>query len=68
LHYADNHDELADEETDIQNVEKDAAQNVTSNSKKINPTKNYNENKKGLHRKRRALLQWKPMRNLAFAK
>jgi len=40
LHDDDNHDELADEETDIQNVEKDAAQNVTSNSKKINPIKN----------------------------
>ncbi|KAH8796574.1 hypothetical protein BGZ57DRAFT_961447 [Hyaloscypha finlandica] len=43
LHDDDNHDELADEETDIQN------------------------NKKGLHRKRRGLLQWKPMRNLALA-
>jgi hypothetical protein len=68
LHDAGNHDELADEETDIQNIEKSAAQNVTSNSKKINPIKNYNENKKGLHRKQRGLLQWKPMRNLAFAK
>jgi hypothetical protein len=68
-HDAGNHDELADEETDIQNVEKGAAQNVTSNSKNpINQIKNYNENKKGLHRKQRGLLQWKPMRNLAFAK
>jgi hypothetical protein len=69
LHDADNHDELVDEETNIQNVKKGAAQNVTSNSKNpINQIKNYNENKKDLHRKQRGLLQWKPMRNLAFAK
>ncbi|KAF7873879.1 hypothetical protein EAF04_002551 [Stromatinia cepivora] len=36
-----------------------------------NPVKqyqNYKENSKGLHRKQRGLMQWKPMRNLAFAK
>lgn len=36
-----------------------------------NPVKQlqgYNEKKKGLHRKERGLMQWKPMRNLRFAK
>ncbi len=30
--------------------------------------KEYNANKKDLHRKQRGLMQWKPLRNLAFAK
>ncbi|KAI5798545.1 hypothetical protein FPQ18DRAFT_271877 [Pyronema domesticum] len=30
--------------------------------------KDYRENQKGLHRKHRGLMQWKPMRSLAFAK
>lgn len=34
----------------------------------IGQIKEYNENKKGLHRKQRGLMQWKPMRNLQFAK
>ncbi|KAH6682963.1 hypothetical protein B0J14DRAFT_574726 [Halenospora varia] len=34
----------------------------------IGQIKEYNENKKGLHRKQRGLMQWKPIRNLAFAK
>jgi hypothetical protein len=40
-------------------------------SRTKNPFKqmnNYNESKKGLHRKQRGLMQWKPMRNLQFAK
>jgi hypothetical protein len=45
------------------------AENGSSHSR--NPVKqmqNYNETKKGLHRKERGLMQWKPMRNLQFAK
>jgi hypothetical protein len=34
----------------------------------IASAKKYNEDKKDLHRKQRGLMQWKPMRNLAFAK
>lgn len=34
----------------------------------VGQIKNYNDKKKGLHRKHRGLMQWKPMRNLAFAK
>ncbi|KAI5820434.1 hypothetical protein BZA77DRAFT_273967 [Pyronema omphalodes] len=30
--------------------------------------KNYRENQKSMHRKHRGLMQWKPMRSLAFAK
>lgn len=30
--------------------------------------KEYKKNKKGLHRKQRGLMQWKPIRNVAFAK
>ncbi|KAF4630399.1 hypothetical protein G7Y89_g7748 [Cudoniella acicularis] len=37
-------------------------------SNPIKQIKEYNKNKKGLHRKQRGLMQWKPMRNLAFAK
>jgi hypothetical protein len=29
---------------------------------------NYNENKEGLYRRQKGLIQWKPMRNIAFAK
>jgi hypothetical protein len=67
LHDATNHDQYADE--DKPNGENGGAQNGSSHSKNlINQIKNYNENKKGLHRKQRGLMQWKPMRNLAFAK
>lgn len=34
----------------------------------IGQYKNYKENSKGLHRKQRGLMQWKPIRNLQFAK
>ncbi|KAA8565400.1 hypothetical protein EYC84_011105 [Monilinia fructicola] len=47
----------------------EGGQNGSSHSE--NPIKqyqNYKENSKGLHRKQRGLMQWKPMRNLAFAK
>ncbi|KAB8288184.1 hypothetical protein EYC80_010189 [Monilinia laxa] len=47
----------------------ESGQNGSSHSE--NPIKqyqNYKENSKGLHRKQRGLMQWKPMRNLAFAK
>lgn len=30
--------------------------------------KSYKENEKALHRKHRGLMQWKPMRNMQFAK
>ena len=44
-------------------------QSGSSHSKNpLGQLKNYNESKKGLHRKQRGLMQWKPMRNLAFAK
>jgi len=69
LHDAENHDEFTDEETDNQNEENGTMPNGSSHSKNpIKQIKNYNENKKGLHRKQRGLMQWKPMRNLAFAK
>jgi hypothetical protein len=69
LHDADNHDEFADEEMENQNGENGSVPNGSSQSKNlINQIKNYKENKKGLHRKQRGLMQWKPMRNLAFAK
>ena len=48
---------------------------VTTSNKGITPgrspvekAKEYNLNKRDLHRKQRGLMQWKPMRNLAFAK
>jgi len=45
------------------------APNGSTHSKNpISQYKEYQENKKGLHRKQRGLMQWKPVRNLAFAK
>jgi hypothetical protein len=68
LHDATNHDQYADEDNK-RDGENGTALNGSSHSKNpINQIKNYNENKKGLHRKQRGLMQWKPMRNLAFAK
>lgn len=41
----------------------------TSQSKNpVTQYKDYREESKGLHRKQRGLMQWKPMRNIAFAK
>ena len=70
LRDAENHDEFTDEEErNIQTVENGNIPNGSSHSKNpIKQIKIYNENKKGLHRKQRGLMQWKPMRNLAFAK
>jgi hypothetical protein len=34
----------------------------------VDQYKDYQENRKGLHRKQRGLMQWKPLRNLQFAK
>ncbi|RAL58766.1 hypothetical protein DID88_009180 [Monilinia fructigena] len=46
-----------------------SGQNGSSHSDNpIKQYKNYKENSKGLHRKQRGLMQWKPMRNLVFAK
>lgn len=67
LHDATNHDRYAGEEKE--EGENGSTQNGSSHSKNpLSQIKNYNENKKGLHRKQRGLMQWKPMRNLAFAK
>jgi len=49
----------------------EGAEGENGSSHAKNPVKqlhNYNESKKGLHRKQRGLMQWKPMRNLQFAK
>jgi len=45
----------------------DSARGSSSNNPVTN-YKGYKENKKDLHRKQRGLMQWKPMRNIAFAK
>lgn len=41
---------------------------ITTGKNLVEGTKQYNSNKRDLHRKQRGLMQWKPMRNLAFAK
>jgi len=49
----------------------DTQQGTTGSSHHSNPikqVKSYNEDKSELHRKHRGLMQWKPMRNLKFAK
>jgi hypothetical protein len=78
VHDATNHEEY---DEDIQNKGRsDVGEHEDSTNTKegqsgsshaknpITQIKNYNESKKGLHRKQRGLMQWKPMRNLAFAK
>jgi hypothetical protein len=60
IHDAENDDQFDDEPANNDN------EKISSKGK--NPIKQYKENKKGLHRKQRGLMQWKPMRNLAFAK
>ena len=40
----------------------------THHKNPITQVKDYNEEKSGLHRKHRGLMQWKPMRNVQFAK
>lgn len=55
--------------TDFDGTMDDNGQNGSSHANNpIGQAKEYNENKKGLHRKQRGLMQWKPMRNLQFAK
>jgi hypothetical protein len=57
LHDATNHDEFTDEDTDEQNNKNNSAQTGSSNPKNpINQIKDYNKNKKGLHRKQRGLM------------
>jgi len=53
-----------------QDEDEDAnAQSGSSHAKNpIKQLKAYKESSKGLHRKQRGLMQWKPMRNLQFAK
>ncbi|RDW75577.1 hypothetical protein BP5796_06398 [Coleophoma crateriformis] len=55
--------------TDFDGTVDGNGQNGSSHSNNpIGQVKEYNANKKGLHRKQRGLMQWKPMRNLQFAK
>lgn len=73
LHDATNHDQYEDDQANGVNSEiGDAKANGKPGSSRVkNPVKqlkNYNESKKGLHRNQRGLMQWKPMRNLQFAK
>ncbi|THV51712.1 hypothetical protein BGAL_0101g00140 [Botrytis galanthina] len=52
-------------------IENGGTEGNNGSSHSSNPIKqyeNYKENSKGLHRKQRGLMQWKPMRNLVFAK
>ncbi|TVY54197.1 Meiotically up-regulated gene 190 protein [Lachnellula cervina] len=69
LNDASNNDEFGEDEQT--NGESEEAVRKVGTSQARNPisqVKQYNEDKKGLHRKQRGLMQWKPMRNLAFAK
>ncbi|TVY49638.1 Meiotically up-regulated protein 190 protein [Lachnellula occidentalis] len=57
-----------DEQTNGGNEEAVRKAGTSQARNPIKQVKQYNEGKKGLHRKQRGLMQWKPMRNLAFAK
>jgi len=68
LHDASNHDQF---ETEDDQTHGDGENVDGVNSKSRNPVKqakNYDEGKKDLHRKQRGLMQWKPLRNMRFAK
>jgi Ca2+-dependent lipid-binding protein len=61
----------ANDNTDFDGQERNEKEAKAGSSHENNPVgqlKQYNENQKTLHRKHRGLMQWKPMRNLAFAK
>lgn len=62
IHDAANDNDFADGQTNGDE------EGLAKSSSSRNPMKQYAENKKGLHRKQRGLMQWKPMRNLQFAK
>lgn len=63
------HDAMTEERTSEATDEGSRGKSGSSHSSNpIGQIKEYNENKKGLHRKQRGLMQWKPVRNLAFAK
>ncbi|CZR53224.1 probable meiotically up-regulated gene 190 protein [Phialocephala subalpina] len=63
IHDAENDNEFADEKTNG-----DGAENVLKSAHSKNSIEQYRDNQKGLHRKQKGLMQWKPMRNLQFAK
>lgn len=66
LHDATNDDQYEDGQNTNGN-----ASNINGEVNGKNPVtqlKKYNDSKKGLHRKQRGLMQWKPMRNMQFAK
>jgi len=71
---SDDSDSDSDDESDLgvqdgSNQEKANGEEGSRHGKNwIGQAKEYNSNKKGLHRKQRGLMQWKPIRNLAFAK
>jgi len=65
IHDADNDQQFNDTNRESQ----DGGQSGSSHRRNpVSQVKSYKENSKGLHRKQRGLMQWKPMRNLAFAK
>lgn len=68
IHDWSNHEKQVDggEENGIR--EGNAETGTSHGKNPIAQLKSYNESKKGLHRKQRGLMQWKPMRNLQFAK
>jgi len=45
-----------------------ADKGITPGKSTVGKIREYNQDKKDLHRKQRGLMQWKPIRNLAFAK
>ncbi|KAI9855064.1 MAG: hypothetical protein M1824_006438 [Vezdaea acicularis] len=70
----DDSDTASDSDLGIQDGETQQdtyADGPANGDKKLNPVssfKSYKENEKGMHRKHRGLMQWKPVRNIAFAK
>ncbi|TVY43714.1 Meiotically up-regulated protein [Lachnellula subtilissima] len=63
-----NHEFGKDEQTNGESGDAVRKAGASQARNPIKQVKQYNEDKKGLHRKQRGLMQWKPMRNLAFAK
>ncbi|EPE35263.1 C2 (Calcium/lipid-binding, CaLB) [Glarea lozoyensis ATCC 20868] len=62
------HGEDADGAADGESTNGEGATGSTHHKNPIKQVKSYNEGKGEMHRKHRGLMQWKPMRNLQFAK
>jgi hypothetical protein len=68
LHDASTHHSKGSQDEENRDQDGNAVAGSSHASNPIKQIQEYKENSKGLHRKQRGLMQWKPMRHLQFAK